>query len=314
MKMYFFSASLLPMAHAPDSFRIPHSVFRILGVLLLAGQLSAQTTLQVVTKNIRKTVLWKPGMELVVSGEKADVLVVPTDSASVIVSAELSAKHPSLDTATTDVAAWQFVVNTVGKKIYVRAYVGLDPKKPQPRSNFKATLVVQVPKACPVNLSNKFGKAKLEHLDGAVALNGEFCNFQLTDLQGNVDVESRYGQVEGAELRGAVGIRSKRTDVTLSQLAAPCRIDAEYGTLSIRADSTAGNLTIVGDKSNVNLQLPPRPHHNVQVRAQYGQVTAPAAFDTSGSSPNNQQAALQIGPDQPTVDVKTSFGNIRIEQ
>lgn len=284
--------------------------------LLLAGcslgRAPAQTTLQVVSQNIEKTVPWKPGMELVVNGEKADVTVVPTDSAVIRVSAELSAKHPSLDTAQRDVNTWQFVVSTVGNKIYLRTYVGVPAGKRAPVSNMRAHILISAPKQCPVNLSNKFGRAKLEHLDAPVALSGYFCRFDLYALGGALHIESEHGSVEGRDLKGPVDIKGKRADVTLQQTAGDCAIQTEYGTVHFSTDQQTGNVRIAGQMTNITVTSRDADTHHYRLKTRYGNLEVPDRFDKSGSTDKELHASYQAKPDSPTIEVETSFGRIKI--
>lgn len=282
-------------------------------VLLAVGNLAAQTTLQVATRSIRKTVAWKPGYELVINGEKADVQVMPADTAAVMVRAELSAKHPSLDTATYDLDAWQLVVSTAGKKIYIRAYIGLPNGNRIPVSNMKAKITVYAPKTCPVNLSNKFGKAQLDQLDGAVLLNGEFCSFQLTALSGDVNINSQYGTIEGQSLGGKIDIQSKRADIRLGGLKADCNIRSEYGQIVLDAPEKSGNLHVVGNKSDVTLAVPAVASHSISLYSAYGSVEAPPEFDTAASAADKPRASLSAATSAATINIETTFGKIIVK-
>ncbi|HLP92993.1 MAG TPA: DUF4097 family beta strand repeat-containing protein [Saprospiraceae bacterium] len=290
----------------------------LLIVLLLAGcgvgRLLAQVTLQVVSKNLEKTVPWKPGMDLIVNGEKADVTVVPTDSAAISISAELSAKHPSLDTAQADVNTWQLVVNTVGKKIYIRAYVGVQAGKRAPVSNMRAQIKIMAPRQCAVNLSNRFGKARLEHLDGPVALNGYFCRFDLFALNGELKVESEHGSVDGKELKGPVDIKGKRADVTLQQTAGNCSLQTEYGSVHFYTDTQSGNVRITAQMTDITLSGLEANSHNYRLKTRFGNLEVPDKFDKSGSTDKERTAVYQVKPDSPSIEVETSFGHIKVEK
>lgn len=290
----------------------------LITILFLAGwgtgQVFAQTTLQVVSRNIEKTVPWKPGMELVVNGEKADITVIPTDSARIGITAEMSAKHPSLDTARTDVETWQFLVSTIGKKIYLRAYVGVTAGKRPPVSNMKVRITISTPKACGINLSNRFGKVKLENLDGPLVLNGYFCRFDLQTLTGELHIESEHGPVEGQNLKGLVDIIGKRADVTLQKTTGDCTIKTEYGSVRFDADHQTGNVRIAGQMTEVTINSPEDSTHNYQLKNRYGTLQVPDKFDKRGSTDKENNATLHLKNDNRTIDVETTFGFIKIEQ
>jgi hypothetical protein len=294
---------------------------KIILVLLLigwaGGQLMAQTTLQVVSKNIRKTIAWKPGMEVIINGEKAEVIVMPSDSALVTVEAELTARHPSSDTAQLDVEMWQFVAQTSGKKIYIRSYVGVQAGKRPPVSSMKSLIKVLVPKNCPLELSNKYGKADIQQLTGPVALTGEFCKFELTQLSGPLKVESAYGQIDGNHLDGKVDIRSRRADVNLQSTSADCAIASEYGTIKVTTTAASGNVRIAGNKSNITLKNTADTWtHNYLLRSEYGQLDTPANFDTTQADAANtttKTAQLKTDATRPVIEAQTSFGKVIVE-
>ncbi len=285
-------------------------------LLLLAGGLAAQATLQVVTKTVQKTLAWKAGYSVEIICEKAEVEVepLPAGNNKVLVKAEMSARHPQLDSAKYDLEAWKFVTSTVGKKIYIRAYVGLPAGRALPNSNLKAKITLQVPMSCPVTLTNKFGKARLEHLAGAIRLSGEFCAFTLLDLQGGVNISSQYGNVDGRQLAGKVDLQTKRSAISLTGIRGDCNVHSEYGTVAVEAGSQTGNLYIQSNKGDVTVETGSLPRHNVYLQATYGELKVPSSqhFE-SGSSGNTRQATLHQGAGRPQVTVETTFGKITVQ-
>jgi hypothetical protein len=288
----------------------------ILVLLLFAGfrSLKAQTTLQVLTKTIEKTAIWKTGYSLEINGEKAEVEVSPSKNSEISVHAELTAKHPNKDTARLDLENWKFVVSTVGKKIYIRAYIGLKKGQSAPTSNLKAKIVVQVPAACPVSLANKLGKVRLENLTGAVAMTGEFCSFELVNLGGDVWLDTQYGSIEGSGFTGKISLKTNRADVTLSDLRADCSVQSEYGKITVETQSNSGNLAIKGSKSEVYVRIPTDSGHNVHLKSEYGELNAPQNFEKSTTKNEVQQANFSNGVGRPFVSVETTFGKISVEK
>lgn len=289
-----------------------------IALLLTVGwelsQITAQTTLQVVSKNIEKTVTWKPGMELVINGEKADITVVPTDSARIGISAEMSAKHPSLDTARSDVETWQFLVSTSGKKIYLRAYVGVTAGRRAPVSNMKVRITISAPKACAIDLSNKFGRANLENLDGPMSLKGYFCRFDLQTLSGEIHIDTEHGAVDGSILTGPLVISGKRADVTLQKTTGDCTIKTEYGSVRLDTDQQTGNVRIAGQMTEVTIVSPNDSTHNYLLRTRYGTLYVPDKFSKSIVAENENSASFRAKNEGPTIEVETTFSYIKIEQ
>ncbi|MBV6440116.1 MAG: hypothetical protein DYG98_07855 [Haliscomenobacteraceae bacterium CHB4] len=290
---------------------------RILMLLLLAaGGTAAQTTLQVVTKTVQKTVSWKPGYSVEINCEKAeiDVETAPAGQNAVSVKAELSARHPKLDSARHDLDAWKFVTSTIGKKIYIRAYIGLPSGTALPASNLKAKLKVIVPADCPTTLSNKFGSARLEKIAAPVSLSGDFCAFTLLQLGGKVQVDSRYGNVDGKQLSGPVEVQTKRADVSLAGLGSDCTVRSEYGSVQVEAAAQTGNVTVQSSKGDVTVAMPQPYRHNLDLKADHGEVTMPLSLRLgSGTSGDQHHASLHQGDNLPRILVETTLGNIIVK-
>ena len=287
-------------------------LFLLLG--LVAGVLPGQTTLQVVTKNIRKSVDWKPGSAVYINSEKAEIEVTPGAGNTVTVQAELSARHPDLDSARIDLETWKLVVDASGGKINIRAYIGLDAKAPLPTSSLKAKLRITIPAACPVNLSNKFGKAQLEKLNGPVGLSGEFCSFDLVELGGKVDLDSRYGNVEGRNLSGPISLQVKRADIELSDLKNACTVKSEYGKVAVETTRRTGAVTMTTNKSDIRITTDDNPAHNFDVKTTYGdlKVRSKLPFKVTQPDKNTRQALLQRGEGLPTVKIAAQFGQVEL--
>jgi hypothetical protein len=275
---------------------------------------NAQTTLQVVTKTIQKTVAWKPGYELAIDGEKAEVQVDPGADNNISIRAELSAKNPELNAAKADLEAWKFVVNTIGKKIYIRAYIGILGNSKPPESNLKVKITVTIPPSCPVNLINKFGKARLEKLTSSVVLTGEFCQFTLVNLSGPVKVESQYGNIDGRQLSGPVDVQSKRADIKFSGLSNSCNVHSDYGSVQIETSARTGDVNVYATKSDVTLEGSAQTSHNLQLQSSYGELNAPSniGLDTGGSTTNVKKGNLFRSNRPKKITVETTFGKIQL--
>ena len=288
----------------------------LFALLLAAGGTAAQTTLQVVTKTVQKTLKWKPGNTLEIICEKADVEVeaAPSGERSVSVTASLSARHPELDSARADLAAWKFVTSSIGKKIFIRVYVGVPANAVLPASNLKAKIKVVAPADCPTTLSNKFGSARLEKITAAVALTGEFCSFNLVQLGGKVAVDSHYGNVEGSQLSGPVEVQIKRADVSLADIRNDCSVQSEYGAVNVEAGTYTGNIRVKASKGDVTVEAALPYRHNFDLYARHGEVIAPLALRLdAGATGDTRQASLHQNDRFPLIFVETTLGNITVK-
>jgi hypothetical protein len=286
-----------------------------ISLICLCSGLYAQTTLQVVTKTVQKTMPWKQGYGVEIVGEKSEIEVVAVTGGEgdVSIRAELTARHPRLDTARLDLETWKFVASQVGKTIYIRTYIGVQSGKPLPTSNLKAKLVVRVPPTCAVTLTNKYGKAQIIQIHGALRLNGEFCTFDLQEIKGPVQVNSQYGNIQARNMSGKVNVQSKRADIYLSGIGADCSIQSEYGSVSVETNSSSANITVDAGKGDVTVEAPEPYQQNFDLNAEHGSVELPLSLHLDPASVLDKQSfRRKAGKNQPKIKVDTNFGKIII--
>ncbi len=287
------------------------SIYTFLVCLSCSVWLNAQTTLQVVTKNIEKTMTYKKGYDITIDGEKADVVVQTGSNISIKIEVELSAKHPNMETAKHDLEAIKFVAEEIGKKIYVRNYVGIGKGESKPLSNLKAKYIITVPAECPVNLKNNFGKTSVSNLINYFDLYSEFCSITLNNLKGTINIDTRFGDIDASQLDGKVNIKSKRTDITLSQLKGTYDLTANYGSLNINGDLSAINLKINGEKANVYFNPGSQPY-NYALASNNGALNIPkgSAFSFTQNDAVKKMAFLKTNnTNAATVQINLSFGS-----
>ena len=279
--------------------------------IALSGHLLAQTTLQVATRFVEKTMTYKKGYDITIDGEKADVVVQTGNNVAIKIEVELSAKHPNMDIAKRDLEAIKFVAEEIGKKIYVRNYVAVGKNESKPQANLKAKYIITVPAECPVNLKNNFGKTNVSNLINYFDLYSEFCSITLNNLKGTINIDTRYGDIDATQLDGKVNIKSKRTDINLSQLKGSYDLTANYGSLRINGDLSAINLKINGEKANVFFNPGNQPY-NYAMTANNGAMNIPKDqnFSFTQNDANKRMAFLKSNnTNAATVQINLNFGS-----
>jgi putative adhesin len=287
-------------------------VFICLFIATLAVGQNEETTLQVVSKNIEKTVDYKAGYVLDIDGEKADIQIATWDKNKVKVVIELIAKHENLEVAKRDLESMGYNIEVVGKKIFVRNYILAKEGSIKPESIFKANYVLTIPEDCPVDLRNHFGKANIKDLNQSVDVKSEFCEIKLENIEGRIGIETRFGDVEGRHLGGQMKIESIRSDITLSQIKGPIDINAKYGKIKIDANNSLLDLNIIAEKTDIVFLNPAKDNYDFDLTAHYGNVTVPEGMNFEFKAQNStlNKAELNLPKQEGMVSIKTSFGNI----
>ena len=140
------------------------------------GGMAQSTTLQVVTKKIDKTYTYKPGYELNIEGEKAEIIIETWNKAEIDIQLELVAKNEDQAIAKKDLEQIKHVFQRVQNKIYIRNYIsGSDPDNPK-SSTLSAKYIIRLPEECPVYLKNYFGEANVANLTNRFRFMGEKQN------------------------------------------------------------------------------------------------------------------------------------------
>ncbi len=281
--------------------------FVLLGV---AGQ-AQEDILQVVTKNIEKTINYEEGYQLFIDGEKADVQIESWEKKKISVSIALTAKHADRKIAERDLESMRYDIEVVGKKIYVRNQLVLKSDQPKPESTFKAKYVFTVPADCPIDLRNHFGKAEISDLKRGIAVKSEFTEILLNNIQGSIGVETRFGDVDGKQLSGEMNIESTRSDITLTQLKGRVNINAKYGKIKIDAQRSLVDLNIKAEKTDILFMNPATETYSFDLAAYYGDISVPEmmSFEIKEEKALNK-AELNLPKQEAKVSIQTSFGNI----
>ena len=160
------------------------NIFIVSIILLSCGFLQGQSTLQVATKNIEKTLPYKSGYELSIEGEKADVIVQAGSGNVVKVLVEISSKNPDFNQAKLDLEQVIFDAEVQGKRVILRNFIKPYNNGKKPESSLKTKYQIFVPSDCAVQLKNNFGKTTVSNLYNFLQMYTEFSQVSITNIRG----------------------------------------------------------------------------------------------------------------------------------
>lgn len=237
---------------------MPLRLFPLLALLiLLCTCVSAQTDnamREVVTKTIEDTYTYKPGKELAVEGEKAEIFVETWDKQKIHVKIVMTARHPELERAEEDLANLTYIAEVAGQKIFLKNK-RIDEKH-KPKSELTVHYYITLPEECPVYLKSHFGGATISNLRNQLRINGEYSAINIDNVQGILDIRSRFGDITGERIDGNVVINSRRSDINLFDVGGTFNITAQYGELKLSPNVRMRDLQINADKSDVYIYEP----------------------------------------------------------
>ncbi len=303
---------------------IIHIKYALFLALILRGPLAhTQTTVQVVTKSVDKTLPYKAGFSLNIDAEKADITLKANPNVKEInVKMELISKNPNLQNAKQDLDALKYIVETQGKTVYLRNYIGIEKGSAKPTSDLKTRYTIEVPSEMVVSVKNNFGKLNVSGLRNKVMLITEFCKTTLTDIKGEMSINTRLGDIDGRGLEGKISVQSNRSDVFLSMAKGECAITAQYGKINIETDKTFTQLSIKADKAEVHFLPPAATAINYDLEAEYGKVILPQKITPKYIEKSDKKEKVNfsyydVGSDKKRttlgVFIQTSFSSIEIK-
>jgi hypothetical protein len=289
--------------------------FLLIGWLGMAS-LAAQTSMQVVTKTIEKTLPYKNGNEVNIEGEKAEIQVETWSKNEVKVLVELIAKHPNRKTAEADLNRMVYSSEQHGNNIYFRNYISTDKNGKKPESDLKAIYTITLPADCPMYLKNSYGLAHVSNLSRALKIHSEFSKIDLENLRGQIGITTRFGDIEGRQIDGNVTINSRRSDIELHDIKGTWNINAQYGILKFFTNPSPEllSLNIDAEKSDVYFFDPKPSFYGYTLTAHYGTISVPQdlKFNYLENTSQLKKAIFSSKIGSSNISIKISFGDIVI--
>ncbi|HFA47570.1 MAG TPA: hypothetical protein ENJ95_00975 [Bacteroidetes bacterium] len=286
----------------------------LMAFLLVGTVAISQTSLQVVTKTIEKTMPYKNGYEVNIEGEKAEIKVETWDKNEVRVLTEIIAKHPDREIAERDLDLMEYSAEQHGNDIYFRNYISKNGKKPE--SELKAIYTITLPADCPVYLKNNFGLTNVSNLTNSLRIHSEFSQILLENLRGNIGINSRFGDITGRKIDGNVSMTTRRSDITLHEIKGTWNITAQYGVMKFFTNASPDllSMNINAEKSDVYFFDPDPKYYGYSLTAHYGNISVPndLKFNYLENSNQLKKAIFSSQMGQSNINVKISFGDITI--
>jgi Putative adhesin len=277
--------------------------------IILAHNLVAQTTLQVVTKHIEKT--FSGSQILIIEAEKADIEVVTWDKQEIKIEIDLIAKHPDRKVASSDLETLKYIADKINKEIFVRNYLLIQNEKLKPTSNLKAKYTVRVPEGMKITIQNSFGKVLVKGKVKLLKIKSDFCIIELNDVDGKIELNTHYGEINAKNNNGVSMITSERSDLIINKLSGDCTINSQYGKLTIEAMSNLKTLTIDAKKSDIVLGEISLKNHSFNLTSKYGKMSLPAEFSWLEND-KTSKVAIFNSTHPSKINITNSFGNITI--
>jgi len=173
---------------------------------------------------------------------------------------------------------------------------------------------IQMPKSISLELSQKFGFALIETVDGPADISSEYGSLQVSELnnaQNNISIEFGEGKVKHLtagdvdisysefklETAGKVSLNSEFSNISISQKVKSLSVDLEGGNLTIEK---VGDLTLEAQYSNTEID---ELYNSLSLESEYGGV------EINYVSPNFTSISIEneFGSVDVTIDEAASY-------
>lgn len=279
--------------------------------LLVLVSASAQTTLQVATKHLEKEF---DGIHtVIIDAEKADIEIVVWNKPKVQLSMDLSAKHPEKSSAAKDLYFLKSGVDAKNGQLRLRNYILLGQKDKKPESNFKAKYVLKIPENTDLQIKNSFGKIYHSGETKKLSITAEFCTISLNHIKGFSKIQTKYGELNIDGIEGNTGIKTERSNLTIKNFSGVFSIDTYYGEIQLVSPREVQNLTLNGDKSDIQLKQIPTRKYKINLSTNFGQIHIPTEFGTPIKVKNTEQVFYNSA-EKSSIKITNKSGNITLEK
>lgn len=280
-------------------------------VMFAVASASAQTTLQVATKHLEKE--FEGIHTVIIDAEKADIKVVVWNKSKVQLSIDLSAKHPEKSVAAQDLNFLKSGVDAKNDQLRLRNYILLGQKDKKPESNFKTKYVLKIPENTDFQIKNSFGKIYHSGETKKLTITAEFCTISLNHIKGISKIQTKYGELNIDGIEGNTGIKTERSNLTLKNFSGVFSIDTYYGEIQLVSPREVQNLTLNGDKSDIQLKQIPTRKYKINLSTNFGKIHIPTEFGTPIKVKNTEQVFYNSA-EKSSIKITNKSGNITLEK
>ncbi|MEO0556127.1 MAG: DUF4097 family beta strand repeat-containing protein [Bacteroidota bacterium] len=284
----------------------------LLALLFLAFRWGlAQTKVEVITKTVEKSFVYKSGYSLQVDGKSAVIDVKGWDGTGIKVVMKLISKGLNADVAKKELEYQKYAMDEINRSIVIRNYLLL-PRNLDELSTIQETEIqIYVPKNVKLGVKNAFGETRLSEITGQVSIENEYGDIFISNLEGPCRVKSFFGDLKLRTTSGTLTFEISHTETSISGFSGSAKINTNLGNVSIQDLGEVSDIKIDGQKADIDLKVIDIHRYFWSVRSKYGEIEAPADITKQLKSIKNVK--LEYGDRAlPNIQITTDFGRIEI--
>lgn len=259
------------------------------------------------------------------------VTVTGTETDDCRIEAQLTARAPSAEEAKTIAERTKIRIEPADGtvKIFVES--------PHLKSNHSVgvSFDITMPKSVAAKVHSSYGSVQLSNLQADVKAKTSYASIHCSNVTGDVDLKTSYGSIKCKDIRSD-GVKAKTSfsSISCSNVTGPVELKTSYGNIScanltsneIEAHSSFGSIDIeCSDQTGPQLQAdvstsygsiefktPAGYSGSIEAKTSFGSIKTDLPITVSGKVGKDRISGT-VGTGNGTLNLKTSFGSIRIK-
>lgn len=284
-------------------------------ILIMANTAIAQTTLEVVTKTIEKSIAFKPGENILLLGENATINISTWAKDEVKIKIKLISKNRIKNVAVADQANIKHLIEKKGSTVYLRNYFVVQ-QSGSSGSILKVEYELTVPSKSNCVIKNSLGNITIDGVEGKMDIEEKFGNLNLTNCKGNISVKLNLGDMKADNLSGVISLLGTSANFNIINLSGQNTFDISNGDLFVQPLASISTLNVKAKNGEVTCSSKSITEFGYDFSSSYGEVKTPEFFKTKVKSEKTKTTFVYLEgiSKKPILKIKVEFGNINLIQ
>lgn len=283
----------------------------------------AQTTLQVVTRELKQEYTFSNSDNLIIRAEKGiiDINVWKENKVKVIV--KIIVKNKVLEIAKKELAYIDW--NSYHKNSVLQLYNTINlPKNASLQSIVRVEYLIWMPEKVNFSIQNSFGQVQVKDVNCNGKIELQYCDLILENTTGNITVNSKVGDIKLNNPGSDFKLTSQYSSIQLINPVGNITLNTTYGETKIYLQSEFKSLNITAERSNVSVTNKKCNEFKFNLISNMGNLTVNESCyvfnktflkkTTEGTEPNTKKTISYLNPTKTSLlTIKTNFGDISLE-
>jgi DUF4097 and DUF4098 domain-containing protein YvlB len=277
-----------------------------------------QTKVQVVTRTIQKSFVFKPSGFVDINAEKAKIIIRNSFDNKINLKLSLVSKNPSKELAEKDLKYCYYQVEEKNNGVFISNFFNFKLGKNEISSMLGVKIELEVPKGINLKLRNIYGEIEMTAVQGSFATQVDFGSIRFSNISGTIEISSNCSDISGKDLDAQVKIDAQKADINLDEIYQSISIKNQYG--NIKLDNVNAEVTVDAKMTEVSFLVENMKKYSFEVTAICGDIEVPKEFKQyllhyrNYFISNNKLDSHFITTGKIPVNLKTTYNDITLKQ